>query len=133
MIHRFLLFTLLVVLSALVPALFATAQETARPLTFSGPRFLVEDLTADFHADGRLLVVAGKIKNLSFTKVRGYVTVYLKNAHQDVIRAVEVEVNDNHPILTGQAAPFETTANIEGIKGLANVSVEFVETNRGNF
>lgn len=131
MIGRFLLFALLMFFSTPDPVLLAASQEMARPLTFSGPRLEIEDLSANFFSDGKLLVVSGKIKNLSFPKLRGYVTIYLKDSHHNVLRAVDVEINDNQCILTGQAARFETTANIEDIRGLANVSVEFVETSRG--
>jgi len=133
MIHRFLLVAFLVVLSPPVPPLLAASQEMARPLTFAGPRLQVEDLTADFHSDGKVLVVSGKIKNLGFAKTRGYVTVYFKDMDHHVLRTVDVKINDNQCILTGQAVPFETTTNIDGIRGLANVSVEFVEKSQGSY
>ena len=47
-----------------------------------------------------------------------------------MLKAMDVEVNDNKLIPHGQTGSFETSANIENIKGLANVSVEFTETGR---
>lgn len=108
----------------------AIAQEIARPLNFSAPQFQIEDLSATVHSDGRLLLVNGKVKNLDFSEVRGFVTVYLKNSNHSVLKAVDVEVNDNKGIPTGQTGSFETSANIENIRDLANISVEFTETGR---
>ncbi len=49
----------------------AVADEISRPLTFSGPQFQIEDLTADLHSDGTIIIVRGKIKNLGFSSVQG--------------------------------------------------------------
>ncbi len=130
MVHRFLVLAIAVLVILPFFRSLVIAQEISRPMSFSAPQFQIEDLSANVHSDGRLLVVSGKVKNLSFSDVRGFVTVYFKNANHSVLKAVDVEVNENNPISNGQSGTFETSTSIESIGGLANVSVEFTETGR---
>lgn len=126
---RFLtLIGLLLLLMTVSPA--TMAGEISRPLTFSGPQFQIEDLRADLHSDGRILVVRGKVKNLGYSHIKGFLTVYYKGAHQEVLKTQETEINENQPIAAGQVAKFEATTNVQNIPGLTNVSVEFTETSR---
>jgi hypothetical protein len=111
-------------------AMPVAAQEVSRPLTFSGPQFEIEDLNANLHSDGRILVVSGRVKNNGFSTITGFATVYFKSADHSVLQAVEVEVNRNLPITQGQSGFFETSTRVDSIGGLANVSVEFTETGR---
>lgn len=126
-----ILFVLITVLGLfLEPCRSLGAQKLSHPLSFSAPQFQIEELSATVHSDGRLLVVSGCVKNNSFAKIRGFVTVYFKSSDHSVLNAVDVEVNDNKLFDHGQSGRFETSTNIENIKGLANVSVEFTETGR---
>ena len=111
-------------------AMPVASQEISRPLAFSGPQFEIEDLNANLHSDGRILVVNGRVKNNAFSTVTGFATVYFKSADHSVLKAVEVEVNRNLPIAQGQSGFFETSTRVDSIGELANVSVEFTETGR---
>lgn len=130
MIFRLMFFVVswIVLLPIGVPP--ASASEISRPLTFSGPQFQIEDLTADVHSDGRVLVVQGKIKNLGFSSVQGFITVYFKGSHHEVLNAIDADVNNRQPIPSGQSGKFEASANVQNLPGLSNVSVEFTETAR---
>lgn len=97
-----------------------------QPLTFGGPQYEIEDLTAQLQSDGTVILVSGKIRNLGHSATRGYVVVYLKDGNNDVIHAMETDVNEKRPFGHGKAGYFEVSANIEGISGLQNVSIEFV-------
>ena len=107
------------------------AGEIARPLTFSGPQFQIEDLSADLYSDGKILIVRGQVKNLGYCHIKGFLTVYYKGAHQEVLKTLETEVNKNQPIPAGHAAKFEAITNVQNIPALTNVSVEFTETSYG--
>ena len=99
---------------------------TEQPLTFGGPQYEIEDLTAQLQSDGTEIFVSGKIRNLGHADTRGYVIVYLRDGNNDVIHAVETDVNEKRPFGYGVAGYFEVSANIEGMNGLQNVSIEFV-------
>ncbi|MBI9083815.1 MAG: hypothetical protein JEZ11_09470 [Desulfobacterales bacterium] len=97
-----------------------------QPLTFGGPQYEIEDLTAQLQSEGSVILVSGKIRNLGHSATRGYVIVYLRDGNNDVIHAMETDVNEKRPFGHGMAGYFEVSANIEGLSGLANVSIEFV-------
>jgi len=101
--------------------------ERKQPLPFSSPKYEIEDLTADLHSDGDVLIVKGKIRNLSHAPVRGYMIIYLKNNNDDTIFSLETKVNKNMPFLHGKTGGFEVGTNIENHAGITNISVEFVE------
>ncbi len=124
---KLILFTLFCVFLALPSNTMASPEQISRPLTFGGPQIQIEDLTAELVSDGKILLISGKIKNMGQSKVRGYVTVYLKNANHDVINGIDADVNKNKPIARGQSGSFEATVRVDDHPGLANVSVEFVE------
>ncbi len=130
MFFRLLTLFLLVLATLTLVAMPVAAQEISRPLTFSGPQFEIEDLNADLHSDGRILVVSGRVKNNGFSTVTGFATVYFKSSDHSVLKAMDVEVNRNLPIPQGQSGFFETSTRVDSIGGLANVSVEFTETAR---
>ena len=97
------------------------------PLTFSAPKFELEDLAAEVLSDGTLLVVSGKIRNLSFATTKGHVVIYFRNENDDPIGSVDADVNDKGPFPHGKAGYFEETVNIENTPGIENISIEFVE------
>jgi hypothetical protein len=130
MFFRLLTLFLLFLATLTLVAMPVAAQEISRPLTFSGPQFEIEDLNADLHSDGRILVVSGRVKNNGFSTVTGFATVYFKSSDHSVLKAMDVEVNRNLPIPQGQSGFFETSTRVDSIGGLANVSVEFTETAR---
>ncbi len=106
---------------------FAGSSVSNRPLSFGGPKFKVEELSAEPLSDGKLLSVHGVIVNLELKPLKGYVIVYFKNGAHDVLHATEVKVNKNRSIAGGERGYFETTENVEGLGDLANISIEFVE------
>lgn len=130
MFSRLLTLPLLFLVTLSLVAIPVASQEISRPLTFAGPQFEIEDLAANLHSDGRILVVNGRVKNNAFSTVTGFATVYFKSSDHSVLKAVEVEVNRNLPIPQGQSGFFETSTRVDSIGGLANVSVEFTETGR---
>lgn len=97
-----------------------------QPLTFGGPQYEIEDLTAQLQSEGTVILVSGKIRNRGHSATRGYVIVYLKDGNNEVIHSMEADVNEKLPFGYGKAGYFEVSANIEGISGLQNVSIEFV-------
>ncbi len=106
--------------------LCAESGVSNRPLSFGGPKFKIEDLSAESLSDGKLLAISGSIVNLEMKPLNGYVVVYLKNEMHDVLHALEVKVNKNKAIPKGGRGYFETTENVENLGGLANISIEFV-------
>lgn len=105
----------------------AFAGEIQRPLTFGGPRFVIDDFEAYLHSDGKILLVNGKVDNVCQEPIRGYVTVYLKNASHDVLNAIDVKLKNSNKIAKGKSGFFEAKINIEGYTQLANVSIDFIE------
>ena len=130
MFSRLLTLPFLILVALTLAAMPVASQEISRPLTFSGPQFEIEDLSANLHSDGRILVVNGRVKNNAYSTVTGFATVYFKSSDHAVLKAVEVEVDRNLPIAQGQSGFFETSTRVDSIAGLANVSVEFTETGR---
>lgn len=116
----FLLLLMLLILSAA-----SVVSGVAIPTGFSSYQYQVEEVAANLFNDNTLLVVSGKIKNMSGLPIRGYVVVYLKNNDDEVVHAFEGDVNGNAPFNHGAKGAFELSANIEGLKA-NNVSVEFV-------
>ncbi len=106
--------------------LFPVGAETAQPVNLSGPRIEVLDLRADYHADNTLVVVSGKIRNLNHEILRGHVNIYLLDHSGSVITAYENPVNQTRSFAHGQIASFEAVINVADIRGINNVSVEFV-------
>ncbi|MFO7760161.1 MAG: hypothetical protein ACQES8_09175 [Thermodesulfobacteriota bacterium] len=100
--------------------------EASQPLYLSGPRIKVIDLRADFHSDNTIIVVSGKIKNVSHEPMRGYVNIYLLNSSGHTITAYAEPVNSTRSFGHGEIVDFETVINVADIKGINNISVEFV-------
>lgn len=122
---RFFWATILVLL---ICSLGVGAEEVKeQSLGFSAPQFEVEELAAELQDDGNAIYFAGKIRNRSHAPVRGYVVVYFRNGENQPLHAVEVDVNEGKVFAHNDAGYFEGTANISGISGIANVSVEFVD------
>ncbi|MGB5157983.1 hypothetical protein [Desulfobacterium sp. N47] len=94
--------------------------------TFSAPVYEVEDLIAELQNGGNIVLVSGKIRNLSHHSVRGYVIIYLKNDKDKVVRSIEADVNDKAYINHGKTGGFETSVNIGNIPDIQNVVVEFI-------
>jgi len=115
------------ILISLASVQISNAQEISRPLTFGGPRFVVDDFEAYLNSDGKLLVVSGKVDNLTNKQIRGYIVVYLKNSAHDVLNAVDLKLKNGGKIARKKSCAFETKINIESYSQLANVSIEFVE------
>jgi hypothetical protein len=103
------------------------AELRQQSLAFGAPQYEVEDLMAELQAGGDVIYVTGRIRNLSQAPVKGYVVVYFRNANNQPLHAVEVEVNQNKVFGHGEAGFFEATANIVGISDVANVAIEFVD------
>lgn len=108
----------------------AESSEIQQPLSFTGPRFQVEELTAQLHSDGTIVAVFGKVRNLSHQPANGHVIVYFTNATGAVVFATETTVNENLPFPHGDTASFETSVSTKNTPGTQNVSVEFVADNR---
>ena len=119
-------FLLTLIMAFCVTTAYGEDQVVEQPLTFGGPQYEIEELTAHLESDGTVIFVSGKIRNLGHMETRGYVIVYLRDGNNDVIHAVETDVNEKMPFGYGKSGYFEVSANIEGLSGLQNVSVEFV-------
>ena len=117
---------LIVFLTGTIVCAHGAGDVTEQPLTFGGPQYEIVDLTAQLQSDGTVILVTGKIRNLGHSDTRGYVIVYLKDGNDDVIHAMETDVNEKQPFGHGKAGYFEASANIEGMAGLSNVSIEYV-------
>lgn len=102
------------------------AAQLSPPATFAPFQYRVEDLTANLFDNGQLLVIEGKIRNLSQQTVAGEVIVYLKNSGDEVIHAVRTEVNRSLPISRGNSGAFEISTNISSLPPVGNVTVEFL-------
>lgn len=105
----------------------ASAGEVQRPLTFGGPRFVIDEFEAYVHSDGKILLVNGKVDNVSRQSIRGYITIYLKDSSHDVLNAIDVKLKNSNKIAKGKSGFFEAKINIEGYTQLANVSIDFIE------
>ena len=121
----------LVFLALALPAV-ALAESSAiqQPLSLTGPRFQIEELTAQLHSDDTVIAVAGKVRNLSHRPVAGHVVVYFLNAAGGVVFATESPVNDHSPIAHGDTGQFETAVSTKHTPATNNVSVEFVADSR---
>lgn len=106
---------------------FGERGSIGQPRTFSGPRYVIEELVADLHSDGTILQVRGRLKNLSHAVVTGRIIIHLKNASNDTVHAVESVANSNKPIQHGENVYFEVSTYIGNMPGVNNVSVEFIE------
>lgn len=104
----------------------APSETISEKTIFTGPRFSVEDLVADVHAEGDIIAVSGKIRNYSQSLASGYVIVYFKDSKDRVIHAVEANVNERQPIAHGDTGLFEAQTSLDNTPGATNVSVEFV-------
>ena len=101
--------------------------EIPPPSSFSGPQFHVEETVAEVFSDNTILVVRGKVKNVSYKRTKGYVIIYLRGNNNDVIGTVETPVNDNYLFHHGSSGNFEVSANIKDMPEIMNVTVEFVQ------
>jgi len=126
--RRSIFFLLAVWVAGFPPLPSATADSSLPPpLTFSSSKFELEDLTAEFYNEGKIVLVTGKIRNRSFAKARGHVIIYFRDKNDDVIFAMEEEVNKSNAFPHGKAGEFEVAVNVESVGGIENISVEFVE------
>lgn len=89
--------------------------------------FQVVDLSADATENGQIIDVSGGIKNQSFSSVRGHAILYLIDQNNNVVHAVETEVNDQQRFQHGQTGTFSVTIDISALNNLQSVSVEFVQ------
>lgn len=128
---RYLKLANLILCSCVVCVLFsslatATGAEIEQKLTFSAPKYVIEELTANLHSDGTVLAVSGRVRNMSYMNVRGYVIINLLDSGNSVILSTEADVNQKKSFPHGKAAEFELYINVANIPGIANVSIEFV-------
>lgn len=106
---------------------YSETLEIPPPATLSGPQFYIEETVAEVFSDNTILVVRGKVKNVSYKRVKGYVIIYLRAGDNDIIGTVETSVNDNHLFHHGSTGNFEVSANIKDVPEIMNVTVEFVQ------
>ena len=108
--------------------IFVWCQEIDPPSSTSPPEYAVTELKATTYADQTVLVISGKIRNMSMRDIRGMIVIYLKNESNDVIGTIETELKSNSILSRGELSNFEVTADISEIRGIKNVSVELRET-----
>jgi len=123
---RFLLPAVLIATLILTGNVLGGGAVRQGTLTFSAPVYEIEDLVAELLEDGNNVLVAGKVKNLGYSPVKGYVIVYFKNGKGVVVHSVETDVNNNRPFPRGKIGSFEISANIERTPDIQNVVIEFV-------
>lgn len=107
--------------------LLAGTRSLNEPTTFADAKFEIHDLQAIVEGNDDVMLISGKIKNLSFTTVKGYVIVYLQDKDEAVIFATEADVNERQPFPHGKSGFFETAINIGDTPAVENVSIEFVD------
>lgn len=90
-------------------------------------RYQIIDLEATADNESNILEVKGKIKNESYHPLIGAAIVYLIDADGSVVHAVETQVNAGRQFSHNQEGGFEATVNVEGLRNLQQVNVEFVE------
>jgi hypothetical protein len=84
-------------------------------------------LEANTYEKGRLLHVQGKVKNMSQRPVRGYLLLHLVDSNQQSVYALRTEIQDKSQLAHNDTGSFEEVINIQALKGLKTVRVEFVE------
>ena len=100
---------------------------TEQPRTFGEPLLIIEELTADLYNDNTVLLIQGQLTNKSHRPMRGYVLVKILDKDDNVIAAIETEINESRKFYHGQSRPFEEAVDVSSIKGMANVAIEFVQ------
>ncbi|MCK5230491.1 MAG: hypothetical protein KAR13_09520 [Desulfobulbaceae bacterium] len=106
---------------------YAETLEIPPPAILSGPKFHVKETVAEVFSDNTILVVRGKVENVSYKRVKGYVIIYLRSSNNDVLGTVETPVNNNNHFHHGSTGNFEVSANIKDVPEIVNVTVEFVQ------
>ena len=106
---------------------YAETLEIPPPAILSGPKFHVKETVAEVFSDNTILVVRGKVKNVSYKRVKGYVIIYLRGSNNDVLGTIETQVNNNNHFHHGSTGNFEVSANIKDVPEIVNVTVEFVQ------
>ncbi len=96
------------------------------PRTFGEPQLQIEELSAKLFSDNTVLLVQGKLINNSHMPVKGYVLVKILDKSDNVITAIETEINQSQRFDHGEIKPFEAQVDVSEIKGLANVAIEFI-------
>jgi len=119
-----LFLTMTVCLACIPPD--APAGNLNPPSVYAPSSYVVEDLEANVHSDGNVLIVTGRIKNLTPKKMWGRIIVYLKTEKNDTLGTIDTEIKDTF-IAPGGSGRFEVAADVRGLGGLRNVSVEFLE------
>ena len=93
---------------------------------FTAKKYKVEDISAQVLADGAMIYVSWKVRNLHHNPIKGDVAVYLVDGGENIASSVEAEVNDKRPIPPGGIGFFEVYSNVEGFK-LEIVQVIYVD------
>lgn len=87
----------------------------------------VEDLGAEFHTESGSITVSAQIRNVSHSLIRGYATIYYLTAEGREIFSYEDEINEGKPFVHGSTIEFESTSQVNNIKKIATISVDFTQ------
>nr|MBF0221987.1 hypothetical protein [Desulfobulbaceae bacterium] len=118
---------LVILFSIVFPSALVQAEEIPPPFAAAPAEYVVHGLKATAFSDNTVLVVEGKIRNTGNRAIRGLLVIYLKNESSDIIGTIERELETSSALTPGKESDFEVTADISGISGIKNISVELKE------
>lgn len=87
----------------------------------------LESLESEFFPANKMVSVKGKLKNISNSYLRGYLTIFLMSQSGAVLSAFDLPVNDHRPFNDGEVVSFDTAVNVNSVSGACRVSVEFTK------
>jgi len=87
----------------------------------------LEKLEAEYFPANKVVSVKGRLKNISSTTLRGYVTLYLLSSSGTVLGAFDLPVNEHRPFNDGETVFFDTAVNVSNVSGAYQVSLDFTQ------
>jgi hypothetical protein len=127
-VKRFCVLLVMVGLVFICPkGVFSESLEITEPFSPSATKYEIEGLTAAIHSEGTVLIITGKVKNISHGVLKGHAVVYFRDKNKDDLGYAETDVNGNHPFLHGESGAFETAVRVSEKSNINSIAVEFVE------
>ena len=107
--------------------IFADQVKILTPVEMKMSYAALESVEAEFHQANNVVSVKGKIKNISNSVIRGFISLHLMSSTGSVLQTFELPIKFHQPLNIGESVQFETVLPTTKSKDATQISIDFTK------
>jgi hypothetical protein len=107
--------------------IFADQVKILTPVEMKMSYADLESVEAEFHQANNIVSVKGRIKNISNSVIRGFISLHLMSSTGSVLQTFELPIKSHQPLNIGESVKFETVLPTTKSKDATQISIDFTK------